>query len=93
MVRYVLSVRKMGTLGYLADHMYCCQCKMPLHLSDTVEEKVFGQGSYLYIRCTNSSCQAITDVPTGKTDKYGSFHVTDKVVIGKLSFVFLFYTL
>lgn len=77
--------RRIVELDVLAKAMFCCQCRLPLHLSDTVGERKGGLGSHLFIQCSSSGCGAVTDVPTGKTGPTGSFDVTDKVAIGKKS--------
>ena len=52
-------------LDLLAKNMFCCMCNVPLHLQDTVSERVCGgEGvrSHLCIGCSNLDCQTITDV-------------------------------
>ncbi|CAC5422264.1 unnamed protein product [Mytilus coruscus] len=62
--------------------MYCCRCNLPLHLSNTVGERLYGLASVLLIKCDNSACLATTDVHTGKRTPNGSYCINSKVAIG-----------
>ena len=75
--------RRIVELDILANNMFCCRCNVPLHLQDTVSERVGGFGSHLYIRCSNIDCQTVTNVPTGKLGPTCAFDITDKIVIVK----------
>ncbi|CAC5388974.1 unnamed protein product [Mytilus coruscus] len=76
--------RRIVELGVLAEKMYCCRCNVPLYLHDTLHERTTGFGSYLQIICTNQECRTVTDVPTGKVGRTGSFDITAKIVIGMI---------
>ena len=53
--------------------MFWCWCNVPLHLQDSVSERVGGFWSHLYIRCSNLDCQTITDIPTDKLGPSGNY--------------------
>ncbi|CAG2206187.1 unnamed protein product [Mytilus edulis] len=73
--------RRVVELDVLAREMYCCRCNLPLHLSNTVGERLFGLASVLLIKCDNSACLATTDVHTGKRTPNGSYCINSKVAI------------
>ncbi|XP_071146651.1 uncharacterized protein [Mytilus edulis] len=74
--------RRVVELDVLAREMYCCRCNLPLHLSNTVGERLFGLASVLLIKCDNSACLATTDVHTGKRTPNGSYCINSTVAIG-----------
>ena len=53
--------------------MFWCWCNVPLHLQDSVSERVGGFWSHLYIRCSNLDCQTITDISTDKLGPSGNY--------------------
>ncbi|CAC5361147.1 unnamed protein product [Mytilus coruscus] len=74
--------RRVVELDVMAREMYCCRCNLPLHLSNTVGERLYGLASVLLIKCDNSACLATTDVHTGKRTPNGSYCINSKVAIG-----------
>ncbi|XP_063414850.1 uncharacterized protein LOC134696828 [Mytilus trossulus] len=74
--------RRVVELDVLAREMHCCRCNLPLHLSNTVGERLYGLASVLLIKCDNSACLATTDVHTGKRTPNGSYCINSKVAIG-----------
>ncbi|CAC5370053.1 unnamed protein product [Mytilus coruscus] len=74
--------RRIVEIDLLALGMYCCICKSPLHLSNTVGEKLFGLSGILMIRC--DLCDTVTDVQTGKRGPTGSYDINTKATIGMI---------
>ncbi|CAG2218616.1 unnamed protein product [Mytilus edulis] len=76
--------RRIVELDLLAVGMYCCICKSPLHLSNTVGEKLFGLSGIIMIRC--DLCATVTDVQTGKRGPTGSYDINTKAALGRFTF-------
>ncbi|VDI29330.1 Hypothetical predicted protein [Mytilus galloprovincialis] len=74
--------RRIVELDLLAVGMYCCICKSPLHLSNTVGEKLFGLSGIIMIRC--DLCATVTDVQTGKRGPTGSYDINTKAALGMI---------
>ena len=74
--------RRVVELDVLARSMNCEKCNSWLHLSDIMDEVVYGMASYLYITCQNSVCRHISLVPTGKKSSKRGFDVNYKVYLG-----------
>ena len=74
--------RRVVELAVLSQAMNCERCSAWLRLADIVDEVVYGLASYLYIRCSNSACNHITLVPTGKRNSNKGFDVNYKVCLG-----------
>ena len=74
--------RRVVKLDVLARSMNCEKCNSWLHLSDIVDEVVYGMASYLYITCQNSVCRHISLVPTGKKSSKRGFDINYKVYLG-----------
>lgn len=47
--------------------MLCCRCNVPLHLQDSVSERVGG------FWCPNLDCPTITDMPSDKLGPSGNY--------------------
>ncbi|CAC5406413.1 unnamed protein product [Mytilus coruscus] len=60
--------------------MYCTSCDARLHLSDIENERRYGLGSILFIRCQNSVCSSLNDVRTGKRNS-GTFDINSKLAL------------
>ncbi|XP_062614915.1 uncharacterized protein LOC134276657 [Saccostrea cucullata] len=58
--------RRVVELGVLAAQLQkgCKKCGTVLHLCDCFQERHYGLGSILYIKCT--ICSFISNIPTGK---------------------------
>ncbi|XP_063408241.1 uncharacterized protein LOC134691604 [Mytilus trossulus] len=74
--------RRIVELDLLAVGMYCCICKYPLHLSNTVGEKLFSLSGIIMIRC--DLCATVTDVQTGKRGPTGSYDINTKAALGMI---------
>ncbi len=84
-------------LGVLLENLrYCEHCHLgpvPLTATNLIGELPVGLGGYLYVLCTNISCQKINRVPYGKTHRTSegkrgmrSFVVNTKLGLGKIFF-------
>jgi hypothetical protein len=86
--------RRIVELGVIVENLLkgCDMCGFPLQLVDCVDEKHYGLGSLLYIRCRQSACRYLSQVPTGKrqTVTNGSksnnpaWDVNTKLALGKI---------
>ncbi|CAG2250117.1 unnamed protein product [Mytilus edulis] len=74
--------RRIVEWNILAEGMYCCTCKCPLHLSDIVGERLFGLGGLLMVDC--KLCHTVTDVHFGKRGPSGSYDINTKASIGMI---------
>lgn len=64
--------RRVVDLGYLAEGLSsCASCNNPLSLHCCINEKRYGLGSYLDVRCHNKSCCHVNRISTG-TQHYAS---------------------
>jgi len=63
-------------LDILAKNMFSCRCNVPLHLQDSVSERVGGFWSHLYIRCCNLDCPTITYMPSDKLGPSGNYFLS-----------------
>ena len=73
--------RRVVELEVLAKGMYCCSCKCPLHLTNTVGQRLYGLGGILMIEC--ELCQTVTDVHLGKRGPSGSYDINTKASMGR----------
>ncbi|CAC5400292.1 unnamed protein product [Mytilus coruscus] len=65
----------------LAQQMYCISCDARLHLSDIENERRYGLGRTLFIRCQNSVCSSLNDVRTRKRNS-GTFDINSRLALG-----------
>ena len=82
---FVVGGRRIVHIQILADQLFCNSCKPITSLMDIEEEKRFGLGSILYIRC--HQCQIMNTVFTDKQHKGPNnrlvFDTNTKAVIGE----------
>jgi hypothetical protein len=62
------SGRRVVELGILVDNLEkgCAACSRPLDLRFCEDERRYGLGSLLYIRCQQEACSHLSPVSTGK---------------------------
>ncbi|XP_056013520.1 uncharacterized protein LOC130052467 [Ostrea edulis] len=59
--------RRVVELGVLADALKAClNCGMPLQLTHAVDIQTYGLSAIIKIPCSNTCCQYLNNVPTGK---------------------------
>ncbi|KAK0078509.1 hypothetical protein PV326_009311, partial [Microctonus aethiopoides] len=84
---FVVGGRRIVHIQTLAKQLFCQCCKSILSLMDTKEEKRFGLGSILYVKCCQ--CKKINTVFTDKRHKGPNnkylFDNNTKAVIGCLN--------
>ena len=76
--------RRVVELDVLSAAMACTKCNSWLRLTDIVDELRYGLASLLYIRCSNSVCQFVNTVPTGKKSDNKSYDVNSKAYFGNI---------
>ena len=83
---FVVAGRRIFHIKILANQLFCKRCESIISLMDTKEEKRFGLGSILYIKCCQ--CKFIITVYTDKQHKGPNnkllFYTNTKAVVGKL---------
>ncbi|XP_062570471.1 uncharacterized protein LOC134232508 [Saccostrea cucullata] len=74
--------RRVVELGVLAAQLQkgCKKCGTVLHLCDCFQERHYGLGSILYIKCT--ICSFISNIPTGKRHEKNIWDVNTKLGAG-----------
>lgn len=80
--------RRIVELDVLSEAMSCTKCNSWLRLHDILDESKFGLVSLLYIRCSNSICQYVNAVPTGKRSDNKSYDVNSKAYFGNYEYSF-----
>ncbi|XP_061168272.1 uncharacterized protein LOC133177209 [Saccostrea echinata] len=76
--------RRIVELKFLADQLVCKRCNNRLHLCNIVNEKRYGLGSLLYIKCDSSICEFTNTVCTGKRNEKGAFDINSKVALAMI---------
>ncbi|XP_061193563.1 uncharacterized protein LOC133201777 [Saccostrea echinata] len=74
--------RRVVELGVLAAHLQkgCKKCGAVLHLWDCIQERHYGLGSILYIKCT--ICSYISNIPIGKRHEKNIWDMNTKLGAG-----------
>jgi len=62
--------RRVVEIDHLAKQLYCNDCGKQLNLNNIVNEKRYGFGSVLMIKC-ECECGSCNEVSTGKTHRTG----------------------